>query len=185
MAQRLHLIGMLLGIAMGCATVPIHVAPVDLAESVRTHEPIYGPGMVFETMDEAAIDGLAWCYLKSRSEKLQRVRGGSVRPVSTGGYRYDEVVTARGIKPYRIEIRVKPTDVAYFIHVPGPGILKNESHSRVHRKNVDQRDPLHRPSYLLTPHLRVQRYEGDGEERRVAILDRRELRELVRRANRR
>ncbi len=185
MAKRPYLLGMLLGIAMGCATAPMPVAPVDLAEAVWAHDPVQGPGTVFETIDEAAIDGLAWCYLRSRGEEPMRVRGGSLRPVATGGYAYEEIVTTRARDPYRVRIRVKPTDVAYFIHIPGPDRRDNESHSRVHRANVDKRDPLHRPSYLLTPFLRVQRYEGGGEERRVAILDRRELRELIRRANRR
>jgi hypothetical protein len=54
-------------------------------------------------------------------------------------------VTATAINPYRVWIRVKPTDFAYFIHVPGPDSLKERTHSRVHRANVDERDPLHRP----------------------------------------
>lgn len=192
MAKRHLLLGLFLGIAMGCATAPVLEAPAELGEAVRTRlsndpliEPIQGPGTTFETIDEAAIDGLAWCYLKSRGERPVRVRGGSVRPVPSGGYAYDEIATARAIRPYRLWIRVEPTDVAYFIHVPGPGSRENESHSRVHRANVDRRDPLHRPSYLLTPRLRVQVYRGAGEELRLAVLDRSELRELVRRAERR
>ena len=93
MAKRHGLLAMA-GLALGCATAPLS-GPVDLGEAVRTHEPVYGPGMAFETIDEAAIDGLAWCYLKSRREKDQRVRGGSVRPVLAGGYTYDEIATAR------------------------------------------------------------------------------------------
>lgn len=181
MAKRLSLLGILLGIVMGCASTSTTLPPVDLTEAVRGHDPVQGPGKVFETIDEAAIDGLAWCYLNSRGEQPQRIRGGSVRPVPSGGYTYEEVVTAQRFTPDRIQVRVMPTDVGYFIHVPGPEQLSNETHSRAHRKNVDKRDPLHRPSYILTPRLRVQLYEGDGDERRVAIMDRGELRDLVRR----
>ena len=178
------LIVILAGWALACASTPAAPSGVevqDLGEVVRAHEPVLGPGTVFETVADAAIDGLAWCYLNSRKDDQQRVRGGSIHPVENG-YTYDTVVSAPTWRPDRVQILVKPGDVAYFIQIPAPGTRQDEHHSQVHRDNVDELDPLHRPSYLLTPRLNVQVYTGEGQENQVATLDARELRELARRS---
>jgi hypothetical protein len=66
--------------------------------------------------------------------------------------------------------------VAHFQHYPaanaGPRSQVYERHSRQQRRVVDELDPLHRPSYLLTPSLRVVAYRGQGEEPEVAQLQR-------------
>ena len=92
-----------------------------------------------DTVDEA-IDTPDFFMPSSDAAFMQTVRvplGRFPREVlEATGYAYEEIVTARASDPYRVRIRVKPTDVAYFIHIPGPDRRDNESHSRVHRSNV-------------------------------------------------
>jgi hypothetical protein len=65
-------------------------------------------------------------------------------------------------------------DVAHFHTYPRGGVQVdrlNEAHSPNDRANVDLRDPLRRPSYILTPSLRVQRYDAKSGEKLVGRID--------------
>ncbi len=159
----------------GCATgAGAPGAPGELAR-LQPLEP-RGPGAVFATVDSAALDGLLLAYLESeKSDRPSRrlARGSTVFPVE-GGYSYSPLATADPDQPGRVPLVLKPGDVAHFHTYPrGSSRINriNEKHSPNDRANVDRRDPLKRPSFVLTPSLRVQRYDGRSSEKLVARID--------------
>ncbi len=159
---------LLLGLALGCATPAASLSGRGLDGIVK------GPGAIFASVEEAALDALAWCYQSDRRERADaRVRGGTIQP-SEDGYTYARVVTAKRLTPHRVSFALRPTDVASFRYFPGTGNIEddraNEFHSALDRANVDRLDPLHRASYLLTPRAVVRVYAGNGREFEVAKL---------------
>ncbi len=66
-----------------------------------------------------------------------------------------------------------PRMIAHFATYPKGSLLENrmnERHSAHDRKNVDQRDPLHRPAFILTPSLDVKSYMGANSNFVASIL---------------
>lgn len=173
LVSSLMLLGLLAG--SGCA---ISASAPDLVATRAEVQPLRprGPGAVFESADAAAIDGLWLAYLETLEQDragTQRARGGTVFPVA-GGFSYTPLVAAREATPGRVPLVLKPADVAHFHSYPRADAHRNrinETHSPNDRANVDQRDPLRRPSYVLTPSLRVRRYDALRRETRIARID--------------
>jgi hypothetical protein len=135
---------------------------------------VRGPGAVFDSIDEAAADALAWCYLRATRRPYQGRAQAGVIFEKEGGYTYGKTVTARAIDPGRVKLVLRPNDVAHFRVYPPANSTRAaravERHSRTDREAVSQDDPLHRASYLLTPRRSVRVYAGQGEEWRLGSL---------------
>jgi hypothetical protein len=176
--KRIELASLLTTLALlagsGCATsasAPDHASNSTRIESQAPR----GPGAIFETTDAAALDGLWFAYLEARGDRngAQRARGGTVFPVP-GGFSYAPISVADASEPGRVKMVLKPRDVAHFHTYPRIGSQSdrlNETHSPNDRANVDLRDPLRRSSYILTPSLRVQRYDAKAGEQVVGRID--------------
>ncbi len=152
----------------GCATGILqrghHAAPIVEAA---------GPGTVFATIDEAAVDGLAYSYRRAKQlDGGQSALGGTVFKVAEG-YSYETSPFAPRGDRDRVRLVLQLRDVAHFATYPKGSLLENrmnERHSAHDRKNVDQRDPLHRPAFILTPSLDVKSYMGANSNFVASIL---------------
>ena len=124
---------------------------------------VQGHGYVFESVDQAAVDALALAHQNSLASGRPRLsRGGTIVAVE-GGYTYHELVVAAPGAPDSLRLQLHPDAVAHFHTYPsqGKGLDRlNETHSPADRRVVDQSDSRHRPSYILTPSLRVVVYRG-------------------------
>jgi hypothetical protein len=126
-----------------------------------------GPGKVFETVEAAAIDGLAYARkvsMKSRNARLSR--GGTIYSVENG-YAHGRLVSARAEAPDQLRVKLGKAAVAHFHTYPAQyGLLdrRNETHSRADRAIVDVYDSKHRPSFVLTPSLRIMVYRGEAND---------------------
>lgn len=122
-----------------------------------------GPGTVFDTVKAAAIDGLAYAHKQQVESCTTCVsRAGAVVPVE-GGFTYGSLDVARSASPDRVLLRLPKSALAHFHTYPSQRSSldrKNESHSKSDRSVVDSRDSQHRPSFVLTPSLRVVAYRG-------------------------
>lgn len=128
--------------------------------------PARGPGEVFATVDDAALDALRYAYRLSLRQR-QVEYGGAVRRVD-GGFTYDAPV--RGAEE-DVTVRLGPDAVAWFHTHSRAGSSRvdrlNEQPSPRDREMVDRVDPLHRPLYIRTPGGRFIVYRN----RRVSRLD--------------
>jgi hypothetical protein len=163
---RTPLLILFLSLAFGCASLS-SPAPGNVVK---------GPGSVFPTAEAAAVDGLAWCVRDARrDDATARLRIGVVRQLDDG-YTYDTPGVASWAAPRNLEYVLKSDSVAHFQYYSadqaGGRSQVYEHHSKRQRRVVDEIDPLHRTSYLLTPSLRVVAYRGHGEEPEVAQLQR-------------
>lgn len=138
-----------------------------LAQAQSNHTP-YGPGHVFASVSEAAVDALATAHRRQLLGRTSRLsRGGTIVAVD-GGYTYRAIETARPGAPDELRLRLDRNVVAHFHTYPSQGRRidrLNEHHSRADRWVVDQLDSKRRPSYVLTPSLRVIVYRGRDEAR--------------------
>lgn len=164
---RVGLISLVAIAALGCAagSGPMHARAND-----RVVAPM-GPGHVFASAEDAALDALAYSHLASRrSERAAGLaRGGTVRAVA-GGFRYDEPVTAP-VGEKRLRYRLGREDVLHYRHYPrssrGQSELGAGGLAQRDRRVVDRRDPLGRPVYFMTPGRVVQVYAGRAEGTRT------------------
>jgi len=131
-----------------------------------------GPGAVFDSIQAAALDGLAFAHQESVDSRNPRLsRGGAVVRVEQG-FSYGPLVEARPADPDRLYLRLGEDAVAHFHTYPkqhAPIDRRNETHSPADRAVVDVHDDLHRPSYVLTPSLRVVVYRGRHADERSDI----------------
>jgi len=161
--QSISLLALSAALVLGCAQLP--ELPSSLAARPKTSPieiDVRGPGAVFETIDAAAVDALAYSYLQGRETgELPRMRAGTIRR-SGAGYTYDEIYVANPRSARRVEYPVRAEDVARF-HVY-PSLTDrdintvNERLSPRDRRSVAVIDPLHRPLYVLHPSLAVRVY---------------------------
>ena len=166
---RLATVTMLLALAalVGCASTP--------GNGRVAFEP-RGPGFTFATIDNAAIDAMAFSVLVAkRTSHTDRMLGGTITAVE-GGYTYAEPVVAPEIRPLDIRYRVGRDDVARFHVYPQADDIRErrarEDVTRWDMASVDETDPLHRPIYFLTPTLVVKAYHGTSMPvQEVARLD--------------
>lgn len=166
MSFRTPLLVLSLSLALGCAS-HLRLTP---------ETPVRGPGTTFATIDAAVLDGLGWCALESREDgDRPRLRIGVVRH-SRGGFTYDKPGIADSENPRELWYKLQRESVAHFQHYPVSIAERTaasyEHHSRHQRNVVDEVDPRHRPSYILTPSMRVVAYRGEGEELLVTRLSR-------------
>jgi hypothetical protein len=126
----------------------------------------HGPGAFFESIEDAAVDGLAHAYLRAQTEGNEGLMyGGKIR-LEADGFTYDEVSSAKLVHPTVLRTELKKTDVARFHLYPRDPATRvnrmNERISRSDRSTVDRRDPAHRPLFVLTPRLSIIVYRGKG-----------------------
>jgi hypothetical protein len=151
-------------LGLGCAQVPLLAA--FRAEPVQLEA--WGPGMVFQSIEAAAIDALTYAYLQAQAaHDTERVRGGTIYRVGKG-YSYGEVHVAGPQAAYRVRYTLEPQDVARFTTYSPTGNRDvdrgNERPSRADRRSVSVVDPQHRPLYILHPSLVIREYQGEGHD---------------------
>lgn len=154
------LLALTLGLSLGCAGIP------TLADA-------QGPGNVFPTVDDAAVDALAFANERAHAtRRVHRMHGGVILEVP-GGYSYEHVDVAPADAPNELTLVLRANAVAHFRTYPRSRSFevnqRNERFSEADLANVDHQDPHHRPAYVLTPSLVVRAYHGAQEGvRRVA-----------------
>jgi len=173
--QPISILVLTAALALGCAQLP--QLPANLAAGLKT-PPIElsarGPGAIFDTIDAAAVDALAYGYLQAREAgDLQRMRAGTIRR-SGAGYTYDEIHVAKRWSARHIQYRVRVDDVARFhvypLHTDREINSINERLSALDRRSVSVIDPLHRPLYVLHPSLAVRAYRADQDPAEITNL---------------
>lgn len=123
----------------------------------------HGPDYIFASVDAAAIDALALAHREQVRSKNSRLSRGGAIVAEDGGFTYREIQTARPGAPDELRLRLGRKVVAHFHTYPTQGSRqdrRNETHSPADRWVVDEMDPRGRPSYVLTPSLRVVVYRG-------------------------
>jgi cytochrome c oxidase cbb3-type subunit 2 len=131
------------------------------------HLEAMGPGTVFLSIEEAAVDALTYAYLRaSEKNDTERMRGGTIYSVDTG-YSYGEFQVASRLNPGKITYPLKPQDVARFHVYPRftfksmyPWVSRRERASWSDRHSVVVTDPLQRPLFILHPSLIVREHHG-------------------------
>ena len=144
----------------GCAEVSHFLTAFDADPQFHA----LGPGTVFPTIEDAAVDALAYSYLQARNEKdTERMRAGTIYGVDTD-YSYGEIHAARKLRKEKVSYPLKRQDVARFHMYPlaldRTANRKNERVSQADRRSVNVTDPLHRPLFILHPSLEVREYRG-------------------------
>ena len=139
------------------------VIALALASAAMAEEPevfTTGPGAVFDSPEAAAIDALMFAH---RTMALARGRGGAIFVVD-GGYSYGSTVRATARDGFQLTLR--PGHVGwYYAHNNATPLVpsrQRELLSDSDRTMVSRVDPLHRPLYLLTPELKVIRFDGEN-----------------------
>ena len=126
-----------------------------------------GPGTVFFSIETAAYDALSYSYLLSRADrKPAHSMGGSIYSVA-GGFSYTSPNRAEKFNPDEVNYPLRPEDVAHYHTYPRHWDrnvnLSRENFSKFDRRVVNSVDPLHRPSFILTPKLKVKVYRGNRD----------------------
>jgi len=156
-SSRGSLVLILATLGLACAAPRFH----DRSMSFQPR----GPGVVYDSIEAAAVDGLAYSHKVARENRHRgRMYGGTVYAVP-GGFTYSEVAHASDDEPFRLSHRLRKIDVAQFHTYPRTADLEqnmlNEAHSSEDQQSVDRQDPLHRPLFILTPRLVVRTYRGE------------------------
>ena len=150
-----------------CLALALALAGVGCAFQSGTRAPTIsarGPGQVFPTIEAAAYDALAYSHLLSKETRApSRSLGGSIYRID-GGFSYEQPSQASLIQPHVVPYQLKATDVGHFHTYPKhPDHTINRIRDKISapdRHVVDRQDPLHRPSYFLTPKLQIKVYRG-------------------------
>jgi hypothetical protein len=159
---RFIVLGLIAALATsGCANMSRLLGALDTDLQLEA----MGPGTVFPSIEEAAVDALTYTYLRASDENdTERMRAGTIYSVGTG-YSYGEFHVANSLLSGQITYPLKPQDVARF-HVYPRFTFKNsrgshnERASQADRRSVIVADPLHRPLFVLHPSLVVREYHG-------------------------
>ncbi|MCH8084270.1 MAG: hypothetical protein IH885_08540 [Myxococcales bacterium] len=181
MREQLRFIGLSLIAALatsGCAQMGHFLAALDTKPRLEA----WGPGIVFPSIETAAVDALIYAYLQARSEQdLERMRAGTIYSVETG-YSYGEIHVASNLLEHRIAYPLKPQDVARFHMYPFARDIEvnsgNERASQTDRRSVAVMDPLHRPLFILHPSLVIREYRG-RDDKVVAVADLRRPKRVI------
>ena len=164
--------------SLGCAGVgaPAHpgTSPIDVF-ALASSAPARGPGSLFPTIEAAALDALNWSHRGAQLRDRGRLRVGTIS-LTTEGYRYSESRRSQARfasnSPVGVRYELGPDDVATYIIHPRtnrPEINQhNERPTEREKRLVDERDPHHRPLYILTPSRKVVRY-ANGRSVRLVI----------------
>jgi len=164
------------------AVILVLATALPMLAQAGPDQTLYGPGHVFASVDAAAVDALAMAHRDQRLGRTPRLSiGGTVIAVD-GGYTYGAFEVADPATPDELRLRLNDAVVAHFHTYPSQGKRVdrlNEHHSSADRWVVDRLDSKRRPSYVLTPSLRVVvyrgRHAGRDMESTVADLSRRQL----------
>ncbi len=181
MREKLRLIGLSLIAALatsGCAQISHLLAAFDSESQLEAR----GPGVVFPSIEAAAVDALIYTYLQARNEQdMERMRAGTIYSVDTG-YSYGEIHVASSLLEYRIAYPLKARDVARFHMYPfatNHNVNRtNERATQADRRSVAVTDPLHRPLFILHPSLVIREYRGRDDEV-VAVADLRRPKRVI------
>lgn len=164
MRQKLRctILGLFVAVATsGCAGMGHFLAAFDTDLQLQA----LGPGAVFPTIEDAAVDALTYAYLRANEEKdTERMRAGTIYSVDTG-YSYGEIHVFSNMLTGQVSYSLKPRDVARFHMYPRASILtvrppRTERVSEADRRSVNVTDPLHRPLFVLHPSLVIREYRG-------------------------
>ena len=169
MRQKLRctILGLFVAVATsGCAGMGHFLAAFDTDLQLQA----LGPGAVFPTIEDAAVDALSYTYLRASEENdTERMRAGTIYSVDTG-YSYGEIHAAKNMRKEKILYPLKRQDVARF-HMYPFAFRKYEKVSQADRRSVNVTDPLHRPLFVLHPSLVIREYRGrDHQTLEVANL---------------
>ena len=180
MRVRLRFIGWGLIVALatsGCAPMGHFLAALDTKPRLEA----WGPGTVFPNIEAAAVDALIYAYLQARNEHdMERMHAGTIYSVETG-YSYGEIHVASGLLEYRIAYPLKRQDVARFHRYP---FARDYDVNRRNEKATPEdvisveRDPLHRPLFILHPSLVIRKYRG-RDEAVLAVADLRRPKQVL------
>lgn len=156
----------LLALLIACVGLPLTAGASDRA---RVDVDAKGPGAVFDTVEEAAIDALSYAHIEETLTDRRSLRVGVIHRVANG-YSYTAAKRSTASAPLTacsVRYELRADDVARYIIPP------HSSHARINRYNeeptakekqiVDELDPAHRPLYQLTPSHNIVRYEYGGE----------------------
>ena len=158
------------------------------SQQIHTMPPVAaGPpialGFVFATMEAAAIDALANAHFDESFADRNRLRMATIHRVS-GGFSWSEAQVSRSgfdsrTRNPKIRHRMSRNDVATWIVHPHTGDSRldriNERLNKSERQIVDRLDPHHRPIFLLTPSLKIVKYEHEKAPDSIAELPRERL----------
>ncbi len=181
MMDHIRLMGLGLIVALatsGCAQMGHFMAALDTKPQLEA----WGPGVVFPSIEAAAVDALIYTYLQARNENdLERMRAGTIHSVDTG-YSYGEIHVASSLFASRVAYPLKPQDVARFQMYPlatnTSASSANERATQADRRSVAVTDPLHRPLFILHPSLVIREYRGRNDEV-VAVADLRHPKRVI------
>ena len=131
-----------------------------------------GPDVTHDSVEGAAISALTIATTRMTQRQSRRIQVGSIVEVD-GGYRWVETQDTRraSASSWRPSARavVLPNQVASYVIHPRTGDRRidriHEDFTPSERAWVDQRDPKHRPLFLLTPSGRLVSYEYGQAER--------------------
>jgi hypothetical protein len=153
---RCTILGLFIALATsGCAEMNHLLTALDADPRLQA----LGPGAVFPTIDDAAVDALTYTYLRASEENdTEHMRAGTIYSVDTG-YSYGEIHAFSNVLEGQVSYSLKLQDVARF-HMYPLSIRKNERVSQADRRSVDVTDPLHRPLFILHPSLEIREYRG-------------------------
>jgi hypothetical protein len=157
--------------ASGCGSMSNLLAAAPDSESKLEAR---GPGMVFPSIEAAAVDALVYTYLRASDERdTERMRAGTIYSVDTG-YSYGEIHVATGLLTDQIDYPLKRQDVARFHMYPFATDRDvnrtNERASQADRRSVTVTDPQHRSLFILHPSLVIREYRG-RDHKTVEVAD--------------
>jgi hypothetical protein len=138
---------------------------VDRSVAGRAASPASDAQAVYPTIDEAIAAAFEAASRNPGAAQRGRLRFGTVRRVE-GGFAFTVPVrseaSVNATSPMRVRLRLVPADVAVYGLHPRSGHADldrlNESINAHERRLVDERDPMHRPLYVLTPSRRILRH---------------------------
>ncbi len=155
----------LLATLIACVGLPLTAGASDLA---RVDLDAQGPGAVFDSVEEAAIDALSYAHIEETLTDRRSLRVGVIHRVENG-YSYTAAKRSTASAPLTacsVRYRLRADDVARYIIPPHSGHARinryNEEPTEKEKQIVDELDPAHRPLYQLTPSNNVVRYEYGG-----------------------
>jgi hypothetical protein len=176
--SEVHSIAKIASLALLAASVACAGAPPasPAANDARAEIRAEGPGVVFPSVQAAALDALATAHRTATPRDRQRLRVGSIHRVAHG-FAYSAPQRATGsslVMRQRVRHRLRPIDVASYVIPPRwtewLSARSNETPDRKMQRIVDELDPAHRPVYVLTQSLDVVSYSRGGQTRVVTTL---------------
>jgi hypothetical protein len=163
-----------LAASLACAS-PLPSGP---ARSALAAIPTDAPSAVYPSIDEAVEAAFVAAEEGTGPAERERLRIGTIRRVPGGFAWVEPMVSSSDIgamTPMEVRLRLGADDVAVYGLHPRSGLADvdraNETVTRHERRLVDERDPLHRPFYLLTPSRRMVRYPALPESVEVVRRD--------------